>query len=44
MATCFVNVLPDIRELRVRADSGFGFDPVLEILKPDLRNTPWWLA
>jgi hypothetical protein len=33
MATCFVNVPPDIRELRVRADAGFGFHPVLEILE-----------
>jgi hypothetical protein len=28
-----VNVPPDIRELRVRADAGFGFNPVLEILE-----------
>ena len=33
MATCFVNVPPDIRELRGRADAGFGFNPVLEILE-----------
>src|ERR1035441_399167 len=33
MATCFVNVPPDIREVRVRADAGFGFNPVLEILE-----------
>jgi len=33
MATCFLNVPPDIRELRVRADAGFGFNPVLEILE-----------
>ena len=33
MATCFVNVPRDIRELRVRADAGFGFNPVLEILE-----------
>ena len=26
--TCFANVPPDIRELRVRADAGFGFNPV----------------
>jgi hypothetical protein len=32
MATCFLNVPRDIRELRVRADAGFGFHPVLEIL------------
>jgi hypothetical protein len=28
--TCFMNVPPDVREIRVRADAGFGFDPVLE--------------
>jgi len=33
MATCFGNVPRDIRELRVRADAGFGFNPVLEILE-----------
>jgi hypothetical protein len=33
MATCFLNVPHDIRELRVRADAGFGFHPVLEILE-----------
>jgi len=33
LETCFVNVPPDIRELRVRADSGFGFNPVLEGLE-----------
>jgi hypothetical protein len=32
LATCFVNVPRDIRELRVRADAGFGFNPVLEML------------
>ena len=32
MATCFVNVPRDIRELPVRADAGFGFNPILEIL------------
>jgi len=31
--TCFVNVPPDIREIRVRADAGFGFNPVLEALE-----------
>lgn len=36
MATCFVNVPPDIRELRVRADAGFSFNPVLEILEARL--------
>jgi Transposase DDE domain group 1 len=33
MATCFVNIPRDIRELRVRADAGFGFHPVLEIFE-----------
>jgi hypothetical protein len=33
MATCFINVPRDIREVRVRADAGFGFHPVLEILE-----------
>ena len=33
MATCFGNVPADIRELRVRADAGFAFNPVLEILE-----------
>jgi len=32
MASCFLNLPQDIRELRVRADAGFGFDPVFEIL------------
>ena len=31
--TCFVNVPPDIREIRLRADSGFGFNPVLQALE-----------
>jgi hypothetical protein len=26
--TCFANVPPDVRELRVRADAGFGYEPV----------------
>jgi hypothetical protein len=33
LATCFVNVPRDIRELRVRADAGFGFNPVLEMIE-----------
>lgn len=33
MASCFVNLLADIRGLRVRADAGFGFAPVFEILE-----------
>jgi len=31
--TCFANVPPDIREIRLRADSGFGFNPVLHVLE-----------
>jgi hypothetical protein len=31
--TCFANVPHDIRELRVRADAGFGFNPVFEGLE-----------
>lgn len=31
--TSFANVPPDIRELRVRADAGFGFNPVFEALE-----------
>jgi Transposase DDE domain group 1 len=31
--TCFANVSPDIREVRVRADAGFGFDPVFVTLE-----------
>ena len=31
--TCFANVSPDIREVRVRADAGFGFDPVFVALE-----------
>jgi hypothetical protein len=33
LETCFVNVPPDIREIRVRADAGFGFNPVFEALE-----------
>src|SRR5213594_1910775 len=33
LETCFVNVPPDIREVRVRADAGFGFNPVMERLE-----------
>ena len=29
----FANVPPEIRELRVRADAGFGFNPVLVALE-----------
>ncbi len=31
--TCFANVPPDIREVRVRADAGFGFNPVFAALE-----------
>jgi hypothetical protein len=31
--TCFANVPPGIRELRVRADAGFGFNPVFVALE-----------
>jgi hypothetical protein len=30
--TCFANTPPDIREIRVRADAGFGFNPIFEAL------------
>jgi len=33
LASCFMSVPSDIRELRVRADAGFGYDPVLTILE-----------
>jgi len=33
LATCFLSLPTDIRELRVRADAGFGYGPVLEILE-----------
>jgi hypothetical protein len=31
--TCFAHVPPGIREIRVRADAGFGFHPVFEALE-----------
>ncbi|MGH9447086.1 MAG: transposase, partial [Terriglobia bacterium] len=31
--TCFANVPPDIREIRARADAGFGFNPVFDALE-----------
>jgi hypothetical protein len=31
--SCFANIPDDIREIRVRADAGFGFQPVLEKLE-----------
>jgi len=33
LASSFLNVPADIRELRVRADAGFGYDPVLTVLE-----------
>ena len=33
LASCFLSLPTDIREVRVRADAGFGFDPVLTLLE-----------
>jgi hypothetical protein len=33
LADCISRLPPDIRELRVRADAGFGYNPVLDILE-----------
>jgi DDE family transposase len=33
LASCFLSISSDIRELRVRADAGFGYHPVLEMLE-----------
>lgn len=33
LEACFANAPADIRELRVRADAGFGLNPVLDILE-----------
>lgn len=33
LASCFLSLPEDIRELRFRADAGFGFNPVLERLE-----------
>lgn len=33
LASCFLSIPSDIREVRVRADAGFGFHPVLELLE-----------
>lgn len=33
LASCFLSVPSDIREVRVRADAGFGYNPVLEMLE-----------
>lgn len=33
LACCFLSIPADLREVRVRADAGFGFHPVLEMLE-----------
>jgi hypothetical protein len=33
LASCFLSIPSDIRELRVRADAGFGYNPVFESLE-----------
>jgi hypothetical protein len=33
LASCFLSLPEDIRELRFRADAGFGYNPVLEHLE-----------
>lgn len=33
LASCFTSLPPDVRELRVRADAGFGYHPVLDMLE-----------
>jgi hypothetical protein len=33
LASCFLSLPADLRELRVRADAGFGFHPVLSMLE-----------
>ena len=33
LASCFLSMPPEIRERRVRADAGFGYDPVLTMLE-----------
>jgi len=33
LASCFLSIPPDIRELRIRADAGFGYDPVLTVME-----------
>ena len=33
LASCFLSIPSDVRELRVRADAGFGYGPVLEMLE-----------
>ena len=38
LATCFANVPADIREVRVRADAGFGLNPVFDALESYFRR------
>jgi hypothetical protein len=33
LASCFLSIPPEIRELRARADAGFGYNPVLAMLE-----------
>lgn len=33
LASCFMTLPSDVRELRVRADAGFGYNPVLDMLE-----------
>lgn len=33
LASCFLSIPSDVRELRVRADAGFGYQPVMEMLE-----------
>lgn len=33
LASCFLSIPTDLREIRARADAGFGFDPVLAMLE-----------
>jgi len=44
LASCFLSIPSDIRELRVRADAGFGYQPVLEMLdaRPAQLAQPTW--
>ena len=44
LASCFVNIPPDIREVRVRADAGFDFHPFWKSSKPERRSMQLWPA
>jgi hypothetical protein len=39
--TSFAHVPPEMREVRVQAGAGFGFDPVFAASKRDPHNTRW---